>query len=362
MIKRYAQLLVDYCLEIKEGEKLFISTSVLAEPLVREVYRAAMQRGAHVISDLSWSGQSRIFYQEAKEDQLSWANPLIQEVYQHFDACLFIRAPYNLREDQSIDPEKRAFRGQALRSLHDIYNQRTAERSLRRCLCQFPTQAAAQEADMSLEEYEDFVFHACRLNEKDPSSSWMDVRASQQRLVDFLNRSDLIRYQNAKSDLTFSVKGRTWINSDGQTNMPSGEVFTAPIENSVNGHIHFDYPSVFRGHEVAGITLWVDQGEVVKWDAERGMDLLEQVFAIEGARRFGEVAIGTNYHIQRSTKNILFDEKIGGTVHMAVGQSYIQTGGVNQSPIHWDMIADMSKDGRIMADGKEIYRNGLFTI
>ncbi len=362
MIQRYAKLLVEYCLQIGAGEKLFVSSTTLAEPLVREVYRLATQKGALVVTELAWREQSRIFYLEANQEQLAWANPLIQAVYQDFDAFLFIRAPYNLREDQNVDAKKRAYRGEALKPLQDVYNLRTADRSLKRCLCQYPTQAAAQEAGMSLEEFESFVFEACRLNTPDPEQSWLDVRQTQQRFVDFLNRADQLTYKNANTDLRFSVKGRKWINSDGQTNMPSGEVFTAPIEDSVSGHIHFDYPSVFRGHEIAGITLWVENGRVMKWDAERGINLLNDIFEIEGARTFGEVAIGTNYKIQQSTKNILFDEKIGGTVHMAVGQSYIQTGGLNHSSIHWDMIADMKKGGQIIADGELIYQDGQFMI
>jgi aminopeptidase len=170
----------------------------------------------------------------------------------------------------------------------------------------------------------------------------------------------MIQYKNQHTDIRFSVKGRIWINSDGRANMPSGEVFTGPVEDSVSGVVYFDYPSVFSGHDVQGITLTVEDGQIVTWDAETGKEILDQVFAIEGARYFGEVAIGTNYKIQRATKNILFDEKIGGSIHMAVGQSYLQSGGKNQSTIHWDMIADMRNGGEILADGKVIYRNGNF--
>ena len=362
VVQRYAQLLVEYCLEIKAGEKLYIYSTTLGEPLVREVYRFANRLGAKVVTDLSWREQSRIFYQEAKEAQLTWANPLIEQVYQTFDAYLYIRAPFNLREEQSVDGKKRAIRNSALKPLHNIYNQRTADRSLKRCLCQYPTQAAAQEAGMSLEEYERFIFESCRLFEADPAASWLQVRNEQQQLVDYLNGTNQMEYKNAQTDLSFSVEGRTWINSDGRTNMPSGEVFSAPVEDSVNGYIHFDYPSVFRGHPVQGITLWVENGVITRWKAEIGQELLDEIFQIEGARQFGEVAIGTNYKIQQATKNILFDEKIGGTIHMAVGQSYKQTGGLNNSSIHWDMISEMKKGGQIFADGVKIYEDGVFMI
>ena len=227
-------------------------------------------------------------------------------------------------------------------------------------LCQYPTEAAAQAARMTLPEYAEFVFNACRLYDDDPVESWLKVRKNQQGVVDFLNTCDLIRYKNERTDISFSVSGRTWINSDGRANMPSGEVFTGPVEESVNGVVHFDYPSVYSGHDVQGITLHVENGKIEKWEAEIGQTVLDQVFAIEGSRYFGEVAIGTNYHIQQPTRNILFDEKIGGTIHMAVGQSYLQSGGKNQSAIHWDMIADMRKGGEIYADGEIIYRDGYF--
>ena len=362
ILKKYAKLLVNYCLEIKLDEKLFISSTTLAEPLVREVYREALSQGAHVEIDLSMRGMNRIFYEQANENQLKYIPTLRQEAMSNFDAYLAIRAPFNLKEDQSIDPSKRSIRSKALKGLSELYFERTANKSLKRSLCQYPTQASAQEADMSLEEYQEFVFNACNLYDDDPKQAWLERRASQQKIVDYLNQKDKIRYVCGDTDISFSVKDRIWINSDGQTNMPSGEVFTGPIENSVNGTVYFSYPAIFMGKEVKGITLHVKDGKVEDWTAEIGKDILDEVFKVDGARFFGEVAIGTNYNIQRATKNILFDEKIGGTIHMAVGQSYKQTGGTNMSSIHWDMITDMKNGGEIYADGDKIYENGNFTI
>jgi aminopeptidase len=165
---------------------------------------------------------------------------------------------------------------------------------------------------------------------------------------------------NDRTDIRFTTKGRLWINSDGQTNMPSGEVYTSPEEDSVEGYIHFDYPAIRNGAEINGVTLQVKDGEIQSWTAEAGQDILDKTFEIPGTRRFGEAAVGTNYDIDRFSKNMLFDEKIGGTVHMAIGQSYLQCGGKNESAVHWDMIADMTKSGKIFADGKIIYRNGQF--
>ena len=359
---KYAKLLVNYCLEIKAGERLFISSTTLAEPLVREVYREALSKGSHVEIDLAFRGMNRIFYENAQDDQLDYIPTLKSEAMNHFDAYLAIRAPFNLKEDQSVDPQKRSKRSKALSSLSEAYFERTASKALKRSLCQYPTQASAQEADMSLEEYQTFVFNACNLYDDDPQQAWLERRASQQKIVDFLNKKDQIRYVGEGTDISFSVKDRIWINSDGQTNMPSGEVFTGPIEDSVNGKVHFSYPAIFMGKEVQGITLHVKDGMVEDWSANRGKDILDEVFKIDGARYFGEVAIGTNYNIQQATKNILFDEKIGGTIHMAVGQSYKQTGAKNTSSIHWDMIADMKQGGQIFADDEKIYENGSFLI
>lgn len=358
--QKYANLLLDYCLEIKEGQKLFIKSSTLAEPLLRELYRGGVSRGAHVVVDMSFRGQNKIFMDNASEAQLGFASPNYVEAMNHYDAYLAVRAPFNLREDQNIEGDKRKLRSQALKDLNQAYFNRTASGEMVRSLCQYPTQASAQEAGMSLDEYRDFVFKACNLDKPDPKKAWLEVREKQQSIVDHLNTVDKVRYVGKGTDISFSVKGRTWINSDGRTNMPSGEVFTGPIEDSVNGTVYFKYPSIFMGTEVQGITLDVKDGEVVKWSAEKGNEILDQVFDIEGARRFGEVAIGTNYNIQKPTKNILFDEKIGGTIHMAVGQSYKQSGGLNQSTIHWDMIAEMKEGGQIYTDKKLIYENGVF--
>jgi len=357
---RYAQLLVDYCLELTEGDRLFVSTTTLAEPLVREVYRAGLQRGAHVEVDMEWEGRGRTYLEEARGEQLQRISTQRREAFEQFEAFLAIRAPYNLREMQDAPADKRAARAEAMKEINKTYFRRTGSRELRRSLCQYPTHAAAQNAGMSLDDYRAFVFGACKLDEANPRQAWLDLRKRQQAVTDRLNLAKLIRYRGSGIDIAFSVEGRTWINSDGQTNMPSGEVYTSPVEDSVEGTIHFDYPAVYQGHEVEGVTLWVEAGEVVRWEASRGQDFLTEVFGRPGTRRFGEAAIGTNYAIDRFTRNILFDEKIGGTVHMAIGQSYSQCGGLNESAVHWDMIAGMREGGEILADGEVIYRNGHF--
>lgn len=362
ILKKYAYLLVHYCLDIRKGDKLHITSTTAGELLVREVFREATRCGAHVDYHLSFREENRVFLEEACDEQLDYVRPAYQKMMETYDAYLVIRAPFNLREDQNVSPEKSARRQKALYSVQQIYFDRLADKSLKRCLCQFPTLAAAQEACMSMEEYEQFVYQSCYLFDENPVDSWENVGRFQQKIVDFLNTCHVLRYVNKKSDISFSVHGRTWINSDGKNNMPSGEVFSAPVEDSVNGYIHFDYPSIYMGHEVEGVTLTVENGYIRSWTAIKGKEFLDQIFSIEGARRFGEVAIGTNMNIQTATRNILFDEKIGGTVHMAIGQSYKQCGGQNTSSIHWDLIAEMKHTGQIFADGHLIYEKGRFLL
>ncbi len=357
---KYAQLLADYCLDLRDGQKLLVQSTYLAEPLLRALYIEACKRGCwmEVITDFRSKGQ--LFYSYATESLLNTHSPFKMMAMESFDAYLYIRAPYNLREESGIDPVKATKGSQANKEISRLYNERTASGSLRRSLCQYPTEAAAQQAGMSLDDYEDFVSNACKLKEEDPAAAWRQLGLEQQNIVDRLHLAQQIRYRNSRTDVRFSVEGRTWINSDGKTNMPSGEVFTGPIENSVQGVVHFDYPSIYRGVEVSGVTLEIKDGAVIKWQAERGQNMLDEVMQIPGARYFGEVAIGTNYGITRATGNILFDEKIGGTIHMALGQSYRQTGGKNESSLHWDLIAGMQDGGEIWADDELIYQDGRF--
>lgn len=358
MLKKYAKLLVEYSLYLQKGETLYISTTTLAEPLVSEIYSIAIQKGAHVYVNFEFAGKNESFYKYANEDQLKRAPEFHKYAMEKYDAYLYIKAPYI--SSFIPDTDKRTIRSESLKDINQTYFRRTANGSMKRSLCLYPTSEGAQLANMSLHEYEKFVYRGCKLYDENPTESWKKLSQSQQKFVDLLNSKNLIRYVNEKSDIQFSIEGRTWINSDGKTNMPSGEVFTSPVENSVNGTVFFDYPSTYMGTQVQGIELKVENGEVKAWKAEKGQLFLDKIMNIPGARYFGEAAIGTNYDIQKATNNILFDEKIGGSIHMALGQSYGQTGGKNQSTIHWDMISDMKKGGQIFADNELIYENGKF--
>jgi len=245
----------------------------------------------------------------------------------------------------------------------EISMRRSAAGELRWVGTLFPTNAYAQEADMSLSEFQDFVYGACHVDKADPSAEWRKVSLEQQRLVDWLKGKDQLRVQGPSVDLTLSIAGRTFINSDGKRNMPSGEIFTGPVEDSVNGWVRFSYPAIVAGREISGVELVFEEGKVVRASAEKNEEfLLSALESDEGARYLGEFAIGTNYGIDRFTKNILYDEKIGGTIHMALGSGYPETGSKNKSSIHWDMICDMRNGGKIFADGELIYDTGDFRI
>tara|TARA_A100001015_G_scaffold24169_1_gene27322 strand:- start:22734 stop:23834 length:1101 start_codon:yes stop_codon:yes gene_type:complete len=360
MLKKYAKLLCNYSIKATKGQTVLIKTSTAAIPLVKEVYKELLNLGCYVETDLDFEDQDRLFYDLAKEHQLKKPSQFYTKAIEEFDALVRIIAPHNLKSTASVNSEIKKIHQEALAPLRKTYMNRSAKKELKWVLCIYPTQSAAQEAGMSLSEYEEFIYKGCMLDQDNPIKSWEALSASQQNLVNRLNKADMVRYVGENTDLSFSTKGRLWINSDGHYNMPSGEVFTGPIEESVNGQIYFSYPTVYEGSDVEKITLEVKNGVVKKWYAEIGQDVLDRVFSIKGANMFGEVAIGTNYAIQRATKNILFDEKIGGSVHMAIGASYPETGGKNDSAVHWDMIKDMKNGGQIFVDDELIYENGKF--
>lgn len=361
-IENYAKLLVGYSLFLKRNEKVFVRTTSLAEPLIKEFYKAALQAGALVEFEITFEDQENILQTYGGPDQLNYISPAYKEAIYNYDAILTIRAPHDSNEKFYPDVNKKEMRSAALAPLDKVYFERLGTGNLKRTLCQYPTQYAADLAGMTMKEYTAFIQSACFLHCSDPAAEWKKLSVMQQAIVDYLNQCNHIIYRHPRFEISFSVKGRIWINSDGKANMPSGEVFTSPVEDSVQGEIYFSYPSMIWNDEVNGVRLIVKNGEVTEWYAEKGLETLNKVFQMEGSRKFGEVAIATNQNIQRPTKNILFDEKIGGTVHMAIGQSYLQTGGKNISPIHWDLITDMRDGGEIFADGKLIYLNGKFVI
>lgn len=359
MMERFARTVLGYSLAIRSRDILLVRTSPLAAELLGEVYRIALDAGAFVCHELSFDGMAAVYYGHAQPEQLDWLAPWELAQAQQVTARLTINAPYNTRELAGADASKLARRARAVGELGRITRQRAAAGELRWCSTVFPTHALAQEAGLSLEEYRDFVYRAMFLTEDDPIAAWSAFSARQQAIADRLSQARTLRIVALDTDLHLSVADRKWINSDGKRNFPSGEVFTSPVENTARGHIRFTYSAIANGRDVEDVRLWFEDGRVTKAEARSGEEYLRAMLDTDaGARYLGEVAIGNNYNISRFTRNTLFDEKIGGTCHLALGASYPDTGGKNESAIHWDLICDLRQGGEIYADGELVHKDG----
>jgi aminopeptidase len=352
---RFADLLAGYCLDVRAGQQVLVRSTTLATPLLLELQRAILEREAWPVFRVELPGQAEGFYAHARERQLDEFPSLALREAKECDATVGIQAPENTRALAGVDPERIARLARGRREVREAMLKR------RWCSTLWPTQAGAQQAGLSLADFERFVAGALFLAAEDPVGEWGRLRAFQDALIARLKPAREIRIEAEGTDLTLSVAGRTWVNSDGKRNMPSGEVFTGPHEASANGRIFFDVPSSPAGVDVAGVTLVLRDGEVVEASAERGEAYLRQALGTDdGARRLGELGLGTNYGIDRPIGAILFDEKIGGTVHLALGRSYPETGGKNVSAVHWDLICDLRRGGRVTADGAVVQENGRY--
>lgn len=361
---KMAQVIVNYSLEVKPKQTVYVWSQTHAAPLMLEVYREILKAGGNAFLRTDLPGAQEIFYEVAQGDQLDFISPVdrISVEQGQFDAYLRIGAETNTRKLSNVDPAKIQRQQMANSAILKRRMDRSAEGTYNWCVTLFPTDAYAMDADMSLAEYTDFVFNACLVNDPDPVARWREIGANQQRYVNFLETKKVLTVKGAHADLTMRIDGRKWKNSQGKRNFPDGEVYTGPIEDSVNGWVHYTYPGVYQGREVSGIKLSFKAGRVVQATADKNEDFLVKVLDTDpGARTLGEFAIGTNYGITKFSRNILFDEKIGGTFHMACGAGYPDTGATNKSAVHWDMICG-AQDAEISADGTVFYRNGQFTI
>lgn len=358
-----AKTLVNYSTKVKPGDLVVITGSPVALPLIKEVVRYVVRAGGNPNVLLTDDDIAEIIMQESNEEQLKFISPFKKLTMEEADVSIGIRAPSNTRSMNGVDPAKTRIRQLAAMPLMQSYMKRSAEGSFRWTVTNYPCYAYAQEADMSLADYENFVYKATFADQDDPIACWQKISNEQQKVCDWLKGKKEIVIKAPTADIKLSIEGRTFVNSDGQKNMPSGEVFTGPVEDSVNGWVEFSYPAITQGREVEGIRLEFKDGKVVNATAEKNEAfLISQLDSDPGARYLGEFAIGTNYAIQQFTKSILYDEKIGGTFHMAVGNGYPETGSKNKSSIHWDMICDVRKDSQIIVDGEVMYENGQFKI
>lgn len=358
-----ANLLVHYCTDVQPGNWVVVRAHVAALPLVREVVREVVRAGGNATVLLHDEGVQEAMLEEAGVEQLAWLPPHESLLAEGADVRISIEAANNTRALTNVAPERMQAFQRARRPLQQMSMARAAAGDFRWVGTLFPCAALAQEAEMSLRDYEDFVYAATYADTADPVAAWRAVHERQQRWVEWLRGKSDVIMRGPNVDLRLSIAGRTFINSDGRRNMPSGEIFTGPVEESVEGWVRFDYPAIRGGRIVEGVELTFARGEVVKATARVGEAFLRsQIEADDGARSLGEFAVGTNERIQRFTRNILFDEKIGGTMHVALGAGYPETGSRNQSAIHWDFICDMRGEGEIVVDGEVIYRDGKFLI
>jgi aminopeptidase len=369
-LENLARILVQYSAKVRKGDDVAIFSQPAGLPLVEEIYRQVLQAGGypHILlgllrSRVELEGLDYFLYTEGSEDQLRYVNRIEKLVREEFDVMITLYSSVNTRVLSNVDPAKQSIRSKAYGELTKRWFERSASGELRWVLSMMPTQAYAQDADMSLSEFEDYVYSTTFSDEDDPVGQWMAIHEKQQRLVEWLQGKKQVEIKGPDIELALSIEDREFINSDGSHNMPSGEIFTGPVEESVNGWVRFTYPAITRGKEVEGVELEFKDGKVVKASAHKNEEfLLSMLDTDAGSRYLGEFAIGTNERINRFIKNILFDEKIGGTIHLALGGGYPETGSKNESAIHWDMICDMRDGGEIIVDGTTFYRSGEFLV
>lgn len=362
-IDKLAELIVDYSVAVRKGDRVAISSSTVAEPLLKQVYARVLQAGGHPFLVASLPDMEEIFYRYASEDQLRHVPEPSKLIMETYDVRISILAESNTRALSNVDPARTVIQQQARTDIVRTFMRRSAAGELRWVVAPYPTHAFAQDADMGLLDYEDFVYGACLPDMDDPIGYWRRFSARQQAIVAWLKGKKELQVKGPETDLRMRIDGRVFVNCDGRFNLPDGEIFTGPVEDSVNGHVCFSYPAIHNGREVTGVRLWFENGKVVQARAEKNEEYLNKTLDTDaGARFVGEFAIGTNEGITRFTREILFDEKIGGSFHMALGAGYPETGSANQSAIHWDMICDLRHDGEIRVDGELLYRNGKFLL
>jgi len=365
-IENLAKILVHYSTKVKENDKVMIRgfpLEPIATPLITEIYREVLKAGGHPHISMDLEDIRYIFLTEASERQLMHPNFVAKKVAEEFDVDIRIGSDTNTRRFTSVKPESRRLLAQAHSGINETLSQRSTSGKLRWVVSRFPTPAYAQDAEMSLTEFSDFFYHCSFADLEDPLAQWKQMQANQERLVRWLDGRRHVRISGKNIDLEMSIEGRTFISCHGLANVPDGEIYTGPVEDSVNGTVKFSFPCIWSGVEVNGVELVFEKGKVVKASADKNEEFLLTILSTdEGAQYLGEFGIGTNDQIRRFTKNMLFDEKIGGTIHLALGSGYPLSGSLNRSAIHWDMLCDMREGGQIVVDGELFYDSGVFKV
>jgi aminopeptidase len=369
-VDRMADLLVNFSTRIGRGDRVLIEGEPAAGPLITSLFKHILRAGGHPLLLLSlagidtFTGLDDVFMRYADETQIDFAPTLHLHAYENFESRIRIYSSSNTKALSGVDRPMLARRRKAVQGVLQTQFARGASGEFRWLTTLFPTLAQAQDAAMSLEEYEAFVFGACHVDgEDDPVAYWTGVQKEQERIAAALNGHDQVRVRGPQVDLSLSIKDRVFCNASGDHNMPDGEVFTGPVEDSVNGWVRCSFPAVYQGNEVEGVELAFENGRVTRASAARNESFLLRMLDTDaGARYLGEFAFGLNYGVQKFTRNILFDEKIGGSMHAALGAGYPETGNMNQSAIHWDLIWDMRQDSEVLIDGNVVYRDGAFLL
>jgi aminopeptidase len=358
-----ARVLVHHSCAVQRDDACVIEAETAAELLTQAIYEEVLRAGGLPIVNMTMQEQEPAFYRLASDDALDWISPPARWVAEEAQVRFRVMADANTRALSNVDPQRQTRRQRAAKPLMETIMRRAAAGEMRWTITLYPTQAYAAEAEMSLGEYEDFYYRACLCDHPDPVDAWQRQSDEVRRLADWIQGREEVRIAAPGTDLRLNISGRNFVAADGKHNMPDGEFFTGPVEDSANGVVAFTYPAIYGGREVAGVKLRFRDGRVVDASADRNEDfLVETLDTDDGARQLGELGIGANYGIDRFTKEILLDEKIGGTIHLALGMSYPQTGGRNDSAVHWDMVCDLRRGGRITVDGEELQRDGKFMV
>ncbi|MEN6369179.1 MAG: aminopeptidase [Thermotogota bacterium] len=362
-VSKLAEVLVQYSVGVHPDDKVFIQGGPAAIPLIKAVVVEVLRAGGHPFTRMTVPDLDELVYRHASDAQLRHVPEPTRLIYETYDVMITFWSSDNTKSLTNVPPEKLVLSNQATKDLSRTFMQRMATQDLRWVGTLYPTAAYAQDAEMGVHEYEDFVYNACLPDPQDPVSVWKKLSAWQQKLVDWLDGKKELRVEGPNVDLRMKIAGRTFKNCDGKNNMPDGEIFTGPVEDSVEGHVRFSYPTVFQGRKLTGVELWFKKGKVTQAKADTGDEFLQKTLDVDaGARSVGEFAVGTNRGITRATGNTLFDEKINGSFHMALGAGMPETGSRNESAIHWDMVCDLMQGGRIYVDDKLIYESGQFLI
>jgi aminopeptidase len=362
-MEKWATVLVEFSVQVKPGQTVAILGGVAAEPLLRAIYRAVLRAGGFPTLLVTLPGVQADYFGLASDEQLTTVSPVERFTRETADVTISVMAENNTRSLSGVDPTRQQLHQKARAGLMKSFMERSAAGRLDWTLTLYPTDAFAQDAGMATDEFADFVQRACKLDLDDPVAAWREQGARQQRLIDWLAGKSEIRMTGPDTDLRVGIAGRTWVNDEGAKNFPGGEIFTGPVEDSAEGHVRFSFPVVTAGREIEDIRLRFEAGKVFDATAARNEEYLIRTLDTDpGARRLGEFAFGTNFGIDRFIRNLLFDEKIGGTVHMAVGAGYPETGSVNQSAVHWDMICDLRQGGQVVVDGEVFLDSGTYVV